>query len=79
MWGQSYFSLADPDAGDAYMRDYYAFTGGFVERIAAGLLTTPEAIKEQIRGYADAGCQELVLLPATSNPDELDRLAEVVA
>lgn len=79
LWGQSYFSLADPEAGDAYMRDYYAFTGGFVERIAAGLLTTPEAIKEQIRGYADAGCEELVLLPATSNPEELDRLAEVVA
>ena len=78
LWGQSYFSLADPAAGDVYMRDYYAFTGGFVERIAAGLLTTPEAIREQVRGYADAGCEELVMLPATSHPDELDRLAEVV-
>lgn len=78
LWGQSYFSLADPAAGDAYMRDYYAFTGGFVERIAAGLLTTPEAIREQIRGYADAGCDELVFLPATSDPSELERLAEVV-
>ena len=78
LWGQSYFSLTDPSAGDAYMRDYYAFTGNFVERIAAGLLTTPEAIREQVRGYADAGCDELVLLPATSNPEELDRLAEVV-
>jgi alkanesulfonate monooxygenase SsuD/methylene tetrahydromethanopterin reductase-like flavin-dependent oxidoreductase (luciferase family) len=72
LWGQSYFTLTDPAAGDAYMRDYYAFTGGFVERIAAGLLTTPEAIREQLRGYADAGCDELVLLPATSDPQELD-------
>ena len=79
LWGQSYFSLSDPEAGEAYMRDYYAFTGGFVERIAAGLLTTPEAVREQIRGYADAGCDELVLLPATSDPEELDRLADVVA
>jgi len=79
LWGQSYFTLTNPKAGDAYMRDYYGFTGGFVERIAAGLLTTPESIREQIRGYADAGCDELVLLPATSNPEELDRLAEVVA
>jgi alkanesulfonate monooxygenase SsuD/methylene tetrahydromethanopterin reductase-like flavin-dependent oxidoreductase (luciferase family) len=78
LWGQSYFALTDPTAGDAYMRDYYAFTGGFVERIAAGLLTTPEAIREQVRGYADAGCDELVLLPATSDPQELDRLAEVL-
>src|SRR5687768_2046342 len=52
LWGQSYFSLTDPAAGDAYMRDYYAFTGGFVERIAGGLLTTPEAVREQLRGYA---------------------------
>ena len=79
LWGQSYFTLTDTAAGDAYMRDYYAFTGGFVERIAAGLLSTPEAIREQVRGYADAGCEELVLLPATSNPEELDRLAEVLA
>ena len=78
LWGQSYFSLTSPPAGEAYMRDYYAFTGGFVERIAAGLLTTPEAIHEQVRGYADAGCEELVLLPATSDPTELDRLADVL-
>lgn len=78
LWGQSYFSLTATPAGEAYMRDYYAFTGGFAERIAAGLLTTPEAIREQVRGYADAGCEELVLLPATSDPTELDRLADVV-
>ena len=78
LWGQSYFTLTDPAAGDAYMRDYYAFTGGFVERIAAGLLTTREAVREQINGYAEAGCDELVLLPATSDPQELDRLAEVI-
>ena len=79
LWGQSYFTLTDAARGDAYMRDYYAFTGGFVERIAAGLLTTPAAIREQINGYADAGCDELVLLPATSDPEELDRLADIVA
>ena len=78
LWGQSYFSLTDPAAGEAYMRDYYAFTGGFVERIAGGLLTTPEAVREQLRGYADAGCDELVMLPATSNPAELDALADVI-
>ncbi|HVM20303.1 MAG TPA: LLM class flavin-dependent oxidoreductase [Egibacteraceae bacterium] len=78
LWGQSYFTLTDPAAGEAYMRSYYGFTGGFVERIVAGLLTTPEAIREQIRGYADAGCDELVMLPATSDPAELDRLAEVI-
>lgn len=79
LWGQSYFSLADPEAGAAYMRHYYAFTGPFAERVAAGLLDSPKSIREQVAGYAEAGCDELVLLPATSDPSELDRLADALA
>ena len=79
LWGQSYFSLADPEAGAAYMRHYYAFTGPFAERVAAGLLDSPKAVREQVAGYAEAGCDELVLLPATSDPSELDRLADALA
>ena len=79
LWGQSYFSLADPDAGAAYLRHYYAFTGPFAERVAAGLLDSPKAVREHVAGYADAGCDELVLLPATSDPSELDRLADALA
>lgn len=78
LWGQSYFALGDPDAGEAYMRDYYAFTGAFAERIAAGLLTDAKQVRDQIRGYEEAGCDELVLLPATSDPADLDRLADIV-
>ena len=78
LWGQSYFSLADPEAGAAYMRHYYAFTGPFAERVAAGLLDSPKAVREQVAGYAEAGCDELVLLPATSDPSELDRLADLL-
>ncbi|MGH9034637.1 MAG: LLM class flavin-dependent oxidoreductase, partial [Acidimicrobiia bacterium] len=75
----SYVSLTDPDAGAAYLRHYYAFTGVFAERVAAGLLTTPKAIREHLAGYEDAGCDELVLLPATSDPAELERLADVLS
>jgi len=79
LWGQSYFSLADPDAGADYLRHYYAFTGPFAARVAAGLLDSPKAVREQVAGYAEAGCDELVLLPATSDPSELDRLADALA
>ena len=79
LWGQSYTALSDPEAGEAYLRHYYAFTGPFAERIAAGLLTTEKALREHVAGYADAGCDELVLLPATSNPAELDRLADALS
>src|SRR5947207_1049284 len=78
LWGQSYFSLADPEAGAAYLRHYYGFTGPFAERVAAGLLDSPKAVREQVAGYADAGSDELILLPATSAPSELDRLADLL-
>src|SRR2546426_3118182 len=48
LWGQSYFALGDPDAGEAYLRHYYAFTGAFAERIAAGLLTSAKALREHV-------------------------------
>ena len=79
LWGQGYFAFGDPDRGTAYLRDYYAFTGPFAEKIAAGCLTTPRAIKDFVRGYQAEGCDELILLPTVPDPDELDRLAEVLA
>lgn len=81
MWGQSYFALGGDAAerGKAYMRDYYSFTGPFAEKIVEGLLTTPQHIAAQVRGYAEAGCDELVLLPAVSDIEQVDRLADVVS
>ena len=79
LWGQAYFALGDEAAGDAYLRDYYAFTGPFAERIAAGNLTSGRAIKDFVRGYAEAGCDELVLLPTVPDIEQLHRLREVVA
>jgi alkanesulfonate monooxygenase SsuD/methylene tetrahydromethanopterin reductase-like flavin-dependent oxidoreductase (luciferase family) len=78
LWGQGYFALGDADAGEAYLRDYYAFTGPFAARIAAGNLTSGRAVKDFVRGYEDAGCDHLVLLPTVSNPAQLDRLADVL-
>jgi alkanesulfonate monooxygenase SsuD/methylene tetrahydromethanopterin reductase-like flavin-dependent oxidoreductase (luciferase family) len=79
LWGQGYFALGDADAGDAYLRDYYAFTGPFAAKIAAGNLTSGRAVKDFVRGYEDAGCDHLVLLPTVSDPSQLDRLADVLA
>ncbi|MFQ5614069.1 MAG: LLM class flavin-dependent oxidoreductase [Anaerolineae bacterium] len=81
IWAQGYFALGGDEvtgAGAAYLRDYYAFTGPFAERIAAGLLTTPQAVVQFIRGYEEAGCDELVLLPTVSDLSQLDRLADVI-
>jgi alkanesulfonate monooxygenase SsuD/methylene tetrahydromethanopterin reductase-like flavin-dependent oxidoreductase (luciferase family) len=80
LWGMGYFALGDgtADAGAEYLRHYYAFTGPFAEKIAAGNLTSPGAITDFIRGYEDAGCDELVLFPTASSIEQVDRLAEVI-
>jgi alkanesulfonate monooxygenase SsuD/methylene tetrahydromethanopterin reductase-like flavin-dependent oxidoreductase (luciferase family) len=79
LWGQGYFALGDAARGADYLRDYYAFTGGFAEKIAAGNLTSPREIRDFVRGYEAAGCDELILLPTVADIDEVDRLAEVLA
>ena len=79
LWGQGYFALGDAERGNAYLRDYYAFTGPFAERVVAANLTSARAIKDFLRGYEEAGCDELVLFPTSADATELDRLAEVVA
>jgi alkanesulfonate monooxygenase SsuD/methylene tetrahydromethanopterin reductase-like flavin-dependent oxidoreductase (luciferase family) len=79
LWGQGYFALGDVERGNAYLRDYYAFTGPFAERVVAANLTSARAVKDFLRGYEEAGCDELVLFPTSADAAELDRLAEVVA
>lgn len=79
LWGQGYFAFGEPDQGGAYLRDYYAFTGPFAEKIAAGNLTSARAVREFVRGYEAAGCDELILYPTVASLDDLDRLAEAVS
>lgn len=82
LWAQGYFALGDAstvERGRDYMRDYYAFTGPFAERIAEGMLATPQAVAQFVRGYAEAGCHELVLFPAVAELSQIDLLARALA
>jgi alkanesulfonate monooxygenase SsuD/methylene tetrahydromethanopterin reductase-like flavin-dependent oxidoreductase (luciferase family) len=80
LWGQGYFALGDAvEEGRAYMRDYYAFTGSFRDRIAEQMLATPQAVLAFVKGYSDAGCDEVVLFPAAPGPAQLHLLADAVA
>ena len=80
LWGQGYFALGaeEVERGAEYLRRYYAFTGPFAEKIAAANLTSPQAVKDFVRGYEEAGCDDLVLLPTTSDLNQIDRLAEAL-
>jgi hypothetical protein len=42
------------------------------------MLATPQAVAQFVRGYAEAGCDELVLLPAVADIAQLERLADAL-
>jgi alkanesulfonate monooxygenase SsuD/methylene tetrahydromethanopterin reductase-like flavin-dependent oxidoreductase (luciferase family) len=79
LWGQGYFAFGDTERGNAYLRHYYAFTGPFAERVVAANLTSARAVKDFVRGYEEAGCDELVLFPTVADAAEVDRLAQAVS
>jgi alkanesulfonate monooxygenase SsuD/methylene tetrahydromethanopterin reductase-like flavin-dependent oxidoreductase (luciferase family) len=80
LWAMAYFALGEGAAeeGAAYLKHYYAFTGAFAEKIAAGNLTSAAAVRDFMRGYEEAGCDELVLFPTVGRLEQLELLTGVI-
>lgn len=75
-----YFSLGDvEERSRSYLLDYYQPAGPEAAEMTAGsALRSPDAVRGALKAYEDAGVTELVLDPTVSDPDQVDRLAEVV-
>ncbi len=81
LWAHGYFAFdseAIIERGRANLKDYYAFTGPFAERVAAEMLTTPQAVAQFLRGYEEAGCDELILFPTVADIEQVTRLARLL-
>lgn len=79
----SVLAALGPGAEDA-IRDAFAdYYGGDPARLEARLaranLSTPESIRDAIALHRDLGTDELILKPATLEPDQYERLTDVVA
>lgn len=75
----AYFSLGDRAEEDAkaYLTDYYAWLGEDVANfIADSAAKDAEVVQGAISAFADAGCQELFLFPSSSDPAQVDLLAD---
>lgn len=59
------------------MHAYYTFTG-MADRMVAGMLTTPAEIRAAVTGFADLGADEVMFYCYGLDPDQVDRLAEVL-
>jgi alkanesulfonate monooxygenase SsuD/methylene tetrahydromethanopterin reductase-like flavin-dependent oxidoreductase (luciferase family) len=73
-----YYGLGDEEASRASLRTYYGFLGQWTEAIVESAIRTPQAAKEVVRAFVDAGVTELVFDPTIPSIDEVDRLADAV-
>ena len=76
----AYFALG-PNAqssASTYLGAYYAFLGDYAQQVTGGALTSEGSIRDSIAGFADAGCDELILFPCSAETDQLSRLADLV-
>jgi alkanesulfonate monooxygenase SsuD/methylene tetrahydromethanopterin reductase-like flavin-dependent oxidoreductase (luciferase family) len=75
----AYFSLgdrADEDVREGLMH-YYAWLGDEVARmIADSAAKGADAVQQYLAAYEDAGCDELVFCPSSSDPRQVDLLAD---
>jgi alkanesulfonate monooxygenase SsuD/methylene tetrahydromethanopterin reductase-like flavin-dependent oxidoreductase (luciferase family) len=76
----AYYALGDDPEGDARasIGHYYAFAGEYAEHVVAGAAKGPDAIRERVRAFADAGADELILFPSSTDPAQVDELAALV-
>ncbi|GAA3213849.1 LLM class flavin-dependent oxidoreductase [Nonomuraea helvata] len=61
-----------------HMLSYYAYMGTMAEHLAKGAITDESVLKDAAAAYAANGCDELLILSCTADPDHLDRIADVV-
>ncbi len=79
LMGLAYYSLGDraEEQAKAYLMDYYAFLGeetaGY---IAAGAAKDTDTVQQYLEAFDAAGCGELIIFPSSSDPDQVDLLAD---
>jgi alkanesulfonate monooxygenase SsuD/methylene tetrahydromethanopterin reductase-like flavin-dependent oxidoreductase (luciferase family) len=76
----TYFSLDDDPESQLpkTVGDYYAFAPDYAEMMVAGAAKGEDEVKERARAFTEVGCDELIMCPASSDPEQVDRLAAAV-
>src|SRR5437588_2899287 len=74
----AYFSVGEEEASTGYILDYYAFLGDMATQFAQWVPRTPDQIRDRVKAFEDVGVDELFLDATVDDPDQVDRLAEIV-
>jgi alkanesulfonate monooxygenase SsuD/methylene tetrahydromethanopterin reductase-like flavin-dependent oxidoreductase (luciferase family) len=76
----TYFSLDDDPESQARatIGDYYGFLGDYAEQIVRFAAKGEDQVRERVSGFEAVECDELILFPASPDPEQVDRLAAAV-
>lgn len=77
----AYYSLGDRAEEEAqdYLTDYYAWLGDEVAGyIADSAAKDAETVKQYVAAFEATGCDELFLFPSSSDPQQVDLLADAL-
>jgi alkanesulfonate monooxygenase SsuD/methylene tetrahydromethanopterin reductase-like flavin-dependent oxidoreductase (luciferase family) len=61
-----------------YIGDYYGFLGDYAQRFAESVPATAADVKAAAQAFEAEGCDEFVLFPTSSDPAQVELLAEAV-
>jgi len=73
-----YFALGDdgPDKARRGVGDYYGFLGDYAEQIVASTATSEDMVRQYLDAFRDAGADEVICFPASTDLDDVERLAQ---
>jgi alkanesulfonate monooxygenase SsuD/methylene tetrahydromethanopterin reductase-like flavin-dependent oxidoreductase (luciferase family) len=66
------------DTARSALTDYYGFAGPYAERVVAGAATDEGAVRDLAAGFEQAGVDEVIFFPTSTDPEQVDLLARVV-
>jgi alkanesulfonate monooxygenase SsuD/methylene tetrahydromethanopterin reductase-like flavin-dependent oxidoreductase (luciferase family) len=66
------------EAAQEHLVDYYSFLGRKVEAAIRSVLTDPARLRDFVAEYRAAGCDELILIPCSPDPDQAGLIADAV-
>jgi alkanesulfonate monooxygenase SsuD/methylene tetrahydromethanopterin reductase-like flavin-dependent oxidoreductase (luciferase family) len=72
-----YFALGDDAqaAARASLGDYYGFLGEYADQIVAGAAKDEDAVKGYLSAFEEAGVDEVICFPTSTDPEQVDLLA----
>jgi hypothetical protein len=71
----------EPTVADARKNilSYYDFLGEHAIRMAEGLVTTDSGIRDALKSFGDIGADEVMLYCWSTDPGQVDRIADITA